>query len=270
MDLFSAAIQIPEIPVNRMTEEDYNKWRIDYYNKKQGSLTGYNCSKCLNRGFFYFMDAEGYVRQKECECMKTRRSYTAIANSGLADLVETRTFEAFNASEDWQQRMKATAIHYTKVSKEEWLFVSGQSGCGKTHICTAVCRHLMENGRTVKYMLWNDIFQKLEANKYNDERYSEFMKELKSVDVLYIDDFLKTEIKNNVYVEPPIAEVKQGYNVINARYLANKKTIISAEFFIDEMSKIDCAIAGRIKQKCGNYCIQSKREETRNYRLKGI
>lgn len=268
MDLLSKAINIPEIPINRMSEEDYNKWRMDYYNKKQGNLTGFDCTKCLNRGFFFFIDDEGYERQKECECMKTRRSYKAIENSGLANLVETKTFEAFNVTDDWQNRMKITAMQYAKASKDEWLFVSGQSGCGKTHICTAVCKQLMESGRTVKYMLWGDIFQKLEANKFNEERYIEFMKELKSVDVLYIDDFMKTEIKNNAYVEPPINEVKQGYNVINARYLANKKTIISAEFFIDEMSKIDSAVGGRIKQKCGKYMIQSIRDNTRNYRMK--
>lgn len=262
------AYEIPEIEPVKVDASLYYRMREQWHNEKAGNLLGYNCTKCLNRGNFLRIDEFGNEFIKECECMATRRNFKAIEYSGLVNLVSSCTFDAFKAEEEWQKELKRTAWQFANDDSDYWLYVSGISGSGKTHICTAVCKHLMEKGRTVKYMLWSDINHKLDSNKYNDEEYNRFMRELKSVDILYIDDFAKTTVKGNAVTDLPLAEIKNAYNVINARYLANKKTIISSELFITDLISLDCAVGGRIKQKSGKYLIQIKREDSRNYRLR--
>lgn len=248
--------------------QDYYRLREKWYNSTQGKLTGYNCEKCLNRGYFLRVDENGFDFQRECECMKIRKNFTAIQSSGLEETVKQYTFKNFTTEGEWQKSMKKKAHDFLNSDCNAWMIISGISGCGKTHLCTAVSTQLMVKGRIVKYMLWRDIHHKMMSSQYNDNQRKEIIDEIKSADVLYIDDFLKTTIKGDEPTEPPLAEIKNAYDVINIRYLANKKTIISSELMIDEIYKFDAAVGGRIKQKAQGYIIQIKRDEARNYRTK--
>ena len=100
------------------------------------------------------------------------------------------------------------------------------------------------------------------------------MQELKTVEVLYIDDLFKPIRGANGQITPPsYADIRLAMEIINYRY--NNPvliTIISGERTIDELLYLDEALAGRISQlsKEGGYCINLAKDGKKNWRMKGI
>lgn len=257
----------PGVQIPAMSPEEYERQRKTWYNTTAGNLDkedGINCDRCRNRGFIETEAGE----LAECSCMKQRRAVKAMRSSGLGGLID-KTFEGYEVSTPWRECARNMAQTYANKADNSWLYFGGQHGCGKTHLCTAVCKSLIDQGRSVKYMLWGDISQHLDALKFKADEYERFLGEIKSVDVLYIDDFLKTATDaNNEPAKPGTAELHNAYTVINARYFADKKTIISSEHFLTEYECYDGAAAGRIREKVSTQ-ILIKREPGRNYRKNG-
>ena len=270
-ELIASLGNIERYPVSEEPEEeDYfhsQRYRealqlkADKYNSREGSLTGYNCSKCRNKGFVMYINDDFDEVCRTCECMAIRDCARIMKNSGLDEgALERLTFEAFETEEDWQKRMKAIALKYLKAIKsgdtEHWLFMSGQTGSGKTHLSTAVCVELLKAGCKVKYMTWHEIVHKLQQAKFNAERYEAVISEINEAQVLYIDDLFKTEK----------SERDIAFEVLNIRYVSRKPTIISCELNINSITEIDAATAGRIVHMSEGYSAQVLNDESRNYR----
>lgn len=259
--------EIPEIkPFS--SDFDYMKWQCDNYNNQQGNLHDYDCPECKNRGYFYKI-VDDVIVQSECKCLTIRNSLKRLKNSGLENLAERFTFDKFRTEQIWQARAKEKAIEYTRENSEKWLFFGGQSGCGKTHLCTAVCMELINQGHDVKYVLWRDLVHFAEQNRFRKEFYDPKIQELQSVDVLYIDDFLKNTHKVNGTIQPTETESNTAYEIINSRIIANKRTIISSELHISDIVKLDEATGGRISEASKGYQIQINFDKNRNFRFIG-
>lgn len=260
-------------------EEDLLKLKCDYSNENIiGDLRFYNCVECKNRGYYYVVD-NNEIKVKKCKCMKIRRINQSLEQCGISKkMFDTKTFESFTTAEEWQNKLKSKFIDYSKEGKESdyWLYIGGISGLGKTHLCTATIKELiLNNGYSAKYMLWKDDIIKLKQMKKssyteNIEQYEELMKEYKNVDLLYIDDFFKLIDKYSKEEDLNLA-----YEIINARYINNKKTIISSEFDKSQLKDFDLAIFGRIWEKCfdneigkNKYFLYTNYDEKMNYRLK--
>lgn len=248
--------------------EEWQQQRADALNATKGGLDGCDCPICLNKGVTYTVKDNDVV-SVECECMNKRRSIWSMRYSGLGDLLQY-DFDNFLITADWQRTFADAARAYLKQANNgEWLYCGGQNGGGKTHICTAVCKGLMNNGFKVRYLLWRDILQKLRALKFKEEEFNAFVSEIKSIEVLYIDDFFKGK-RGKKIGDVDDDEVKYAYDVINWRYQARdkrKRTIISSEYLLNELIDIDSATAGRIREKCGKYKLQIQRSPDRDYRF---
>ncbi len=249
--------------IKPMSRKEYEKWQCDVANNVVGNLTGYDCTECRNRGYFTRLDEYGNQVVAECRCMKIRRAKSRLERSGLAETAEKSTFRTFETPEEWQKTIKLTAMDYAKNNGGKWLFMAGQSGCGKTHLCTAVCTYLINQGHDVRYVLWRDLLHELEGMRFKNEEYSQKMYWLKTIEILYIDDFMKS-IGN----KPSETEMNYAYEVINARYTAKKTTIISSELLKNDLYKFDSALAGRIFERTGEFIIQISADDGKNYRLK--
>lgn len=241
------------------TTKSHDQLKVDYYNSLPGTLIYYNCPKCLNKGTIAYLNADGIETHSTCECMKIRKSFELIEKSGLKRQIDTMTFDNFIVSDTWQKALKATAQSYAN-NPDGWLYLAGQSGCGKTHLCTAVCGKFLHEGREVMYITWRSIVQKLQANRFNDEEYERILQELAHIDVLYIDDFLKSV--------SPEKEMSIAFEIIDARYISKKATIISSEMKTEAMFKIDEAVAGRISEMSRGSMAQILNMDGRNYRMK--
>lgn len=201
------------------------------------SMDNVDCDICGNTGNIVWVDENGELKSRECECMAKRRSIKRIKNSGMEDMLERYTFDNYLEVDRVRKLIKMRAMEYLQAEKC-WMYVCGRSGSGKTHICTAVCRAFIERGIETYYMNWRDESVILKALVNDSEAYDTKMKKLKTVEVLYIDDFFKA---GNT-----AADVKLAFEILNARYNSRLRTVISSELTLEGLFEIDEAIAGRI------------------------
>lgn len=181
-----------------------------------------------------------------------------IERSGLADVLSRYTFDNYQTPNAQRKNIKAAALRYAGQVANEWFVIIGRPGSGKTHICTAIVGKLIESGRNCKYMLWRDEVRELKSLVNDTEAYRQKMDELKGIDVLYVDDFLKGNVTDG--------DKNVAFELLNARYNQRKPTIISGERSIEQLMDIDEAIGSRIYERSkGGYCLESPGE---NWRLK--
>ena len=252
---------------------DHYQRQADLYNDSVGhlnSLDGIDCPICKNRGYIEKVK-EGFggcytTVMSACECMKRRKAWKRLQNSGLAGSIDRLTFDSFETTEDWQKRIKEKALQFVQGQGGHWFFIGGTVGCGKTHICTAICGELLKQNKSVKYMCWTEESVKLKA-RVNEEEFEDLIRQFKDCDILYIDDFFKT--RRNRFgeaVAPTDADIRLAYQIINFRYIARKTTLISSEWLMDELMDFDEATASRIYEMCRGSMLQIDRVGERNYR----
>jgi DNA replication protein DnaC len=226
--------------------EEYEARKAEVLNQKSGDLTGYDCPLCLNRGYKY-KAKNSYIIAVPCPCMEIRHSIRLAQKSGLSDLLERHTFDAFQTPDTWQAIAKKLAQEYAETP-DGWFAASGASGSGKTHLCTAICRRLMSEGRAVHYALWRETAQSIKAVALDGEARSKLLRPMKEAEVLYFDDFLKTARGT----APTKADVELAFDIIGARYNAKALTLISTELSVDKLLSLDEALGSRIYEMCHN------------------
>ena len=253
------------------------RMKAETANSESGKLNqqdGYDCQICRNKGYIIrAVEENGFWRivAQECQCMKIRRTIRRMEKSGLKNLMRYYTFGKFEASENWQKTVQNAAASYAK-SPQGWFFIGGQSGCGKTHICTAICRELILQGLDVVYMLWRDEITRLKAMVTDVDKYDNNIQLFKRAEVLYIDDFFKMGrgVGNNDIQKPTMADINIAFELLNYRSINNLQTIISSEFNIAELLEIDQALAGRIVENANPMPIVIRPDIKKNYRLKKV
>lgn len=257
-----------------MSPKEYEQFKVDGLNATEGNRheeDGYHCSICKNKGYVVKLEEweDGSFHQVcgDCKCVEVRNSIMRMKRSGLKDIIKDYTFDKFEDSEPWQKAIKKAAMEYAN-DPEGWFLLCGQSGAGKTHLCTAICRKFLLSGRRVRYMLWRDDIVKIKGAVTDSDEYSKLIDEFKRVDVLYIDDLFKTgKTADNSFQKPTGADINVAFEIINFRYNnPSLLTIISSELTEDELIDIDEAIGGRIYERAKAFTIGKNRD--RNYRIK--
>lgn len=232
----------------------------------------YRCQRCCDTGWISFEDERGrWV--KKCSCRLAREAEQRLASSGLADAVQRQTLESFTATTPVQIRIKEVATRYLdrlltakRGDRIPWMYIGGNPGSGKTHICTAVCGQLLKHNIGVRYMQWLDEARKLKA-VVNDEDFEDYVTDYTGVSVLYIDDLLKQKYSPNpVFTE---ADIKIAFTILNARYIMNKPTIISSEWsLLDHLLPADEGVFSRVYERCKGYTVDIDRNPVNNFRLR--
>lgn len=258
----------------KVTPKEYEEFRVDCLNKDIGDRDkedGYNCPLCKNKGYIaHVTEDNGHYSHSfsDCKCVEIRNSIMRMKRSGLKDIIKDYTFEKFEEIEPWQKTLKTAAVEYSQ-NPEGWLFLGGQSGCGKTHLCTAVCREFLLKGKSVQYMLWRDDVTKLKSAVTDSEEYGKLIDKYKNAEVLYIDDLFKTGKVDSGYQKPTAADINVAFEILNYRY--NNQyliTIISSELSEDELLDIDEATGGRIYERAKK-AFSIAHDRKKNYRIKG-
>lgn len=236
-------------------------------NDKQGNLPFYDCPVCKNKGRVFFINENHTEAVRDCECKAIRESYGRIAQSGLQDELKNKSFGNYICKYPFQAECKAKALKFLSGDAGPFFYIGGQSGAGKTHLCTAISGRLLERGYALKYMKWAADAAKILSLSANEDREKKeaVLKRIKEVPVLYIDDFLRSK-------SPSQAEIRLAFEIIDYRYVNAMKTIISSEKTLNDLFNTDEAIAGRIyertdKSDC-NITIDKKAEYNfRAYKL---
>ena len=281
-DLMTALQTKSGLGCEPMTQQEREEWKVNIYNQSEGDLNihdGYNCDACKNKGWIAearYIEKYGYYNEVHtpCKCQKARQAIRRLNRSGLKNVVRDYTFDKYETPDAWQQTIKQAAVRFCQVEVNNWFFIGGQSGAGKTHICTAIAVYYIKRDKEVRYMLWRDEINRIKSIVNEPDEYREAMASLKEADVLYIDDLFKDGKGDDGRYKPPTAaDVKAAFEIINYRYNnPNLVTIISSERTLVELNEIDEAIAGRIAERAkeSGYCINLKKDKDRNWRMKGL
>ena len=231
-------------------------------NETPGKLIGYDCQKCLNKGFVWEVKENSEIAANECECMVQRRNVQRLKRSGLEDAVTRYTFATWQTPERWQQKAKSLAERYIK-ERRGWFVAAGHVGSGKTHLCTAICAELLADGVNTQYMLWRDVAVQAKAVVNDDEAYAEIVAPLKRVRALYIDDLFKVGKGK----PPTEGDVNLAFEIINSRYNdSSKLTIISTERSMEGLLEIDEAVGSRIYERSKGFRLDFS--DKPNWRLR--
>jgi DNA replication protein DnaC len=237
---------------------------------------GYDCPLCLNRGSTLESRLVGKFYEEVmvmCKCNRVRKALNRLAQSGLKNVARDYRLDNFIVEQPWQEEMLNTAQNYLNsfAFRHSWFFIGGASGCGKSHICTAVAIELLKRHYLdVTYMPWRDEASRLKS-MLNNGTYSEELEYYKKVDVLYIDDLFKTGRSENQERQRPTAgDINLAFEILNNRMIDKKITIISTECLIDEIIDFDEALGGRIRYVCDDYCLNIGRDRNKNYRLRRL
>lgn len=236
--------------------------QLDESNNQEGKLKGFDCSLCKNKGIIYKTKKDESIYAEECKCMDIRRTLQNAKSSGLGNYIN-KTFADFNTAEKWQEDIYNKAAEYIKDSSNAWFVIAGQSGAGKTLICSIIANDFLFNQRKrVIYLTWTDFVGKVKRNLMgeNASKADSDIERAKNAEILFIDEFMKTHTD---------ADLKYIVEIINYRYSKQLKTIITSELSADELMRIDEATAGRIFEMSGKkYLSFIGKDRKKNQRLK--
>jgi DNA replication protein DnaC len=234
--------------------------KINNYNNTIGDLKDYDCKICKNKGYVG-VEISGQMAMRPCKCIPVRTAIRLMSQSGIKTAY---TLKDFKVKSLWQRNMLDSAEKFLEDTDGNWFYAGGQVGCGKTMLCTAIINELLKRLIPCKYMLWRDEVVNLKANVTSAEEYKALIEPLKTMQVLYIDDFFKTE-KDKM---PTQADINLAFEIINYRYNnPSLITIISCERNVVDLLDIDEAVGSRIYQRTKNFNIFVQSDIKKNYRL---
>lgn len=226
-------------------------------------MATYKCAKCKDLGVIISADKDGYRYATECECLKAKKSIQRLERSGLSNLLNKYTFDRYMTEYAFQKDLFNKANKYINEKANKWFVALGESGSGKSHICTAICGEFLKQGKEVRFMSWLTDSIKLKQNINNYEIYEPMIRDYKTCEILYIDDLFKSENTT----PPTPADIKLAMEIFNYRYNNNLKTIVSGERTINQLMEYDISIAGRLVESAEEYLTQINGRE-KNYRLR--
>lgn len=211
----------------------------------------YQCKKCKDTG--YLED------NSRCSCYRQKLISKAYEMSGIEQQLQKQNFNTFNLNVFSTQILPKESMtqreNMLHILSESEAFVNqfpagknllfyGSSGLGKTFMCNCIAKSLLDKGHSVIYQTPFSIINILEKRTFSDKN-NPFIAmaydHLFDVDLLIIDD-LGTETANSF-------TISEFYNIINARILKEKSTIISTNIKLSELSsfyndRIDSRLKG--------------------------
>lgn len=234
--------------------------------------TVYDCPVCKNKGLVAFLNEDGAFAVHDCSCRRIRSSRISAVKSGLGELLNKRV-NTFQAEAPWQAQLRERTIAFIECFRRQdtqlpkGFVMLGQSGCGKTHLCAAVCNFFIDQGKQVRYMSWLNTTDELKILRIEEPAsYRRRMEELSCADVLYIDDLFKAKSIQGISER----DVTLAFEILNHRLnLPEGITIVSSEWLAEDLRKVDTAVAGRLLELSGNYLLQIPRGDRYNRRIQG-
>lgn len=240
------------------TDFTYNK---DTHYEKDGHIYCKTCNEQVDGKAITMLDKPMIIRTA-CKCIRDRakqekqrekllkqdrlRQNCFISKNQIA-----YTFE--NTDEDTDKDIIKKAQNYVKHFEEMrkdnvGLLLYGNVGSGKTYIACSIANAIItEYSYTVKMRNFAQILNDLQKGGFNIDR-NEYIEQITSPNLLILDDF---GIERNTEYA-----LEKIYNIINARYLKARPTIITTNLnFKDIEKEQENIMLGRIYSRIIEMCL---------------
>lgn len=209
------------------------RYPIDYLDMQ------YQCKLCKDTGF---------VDNRKCRCHIRKEIALHYKLSNLEAVLKKENFDQFRfdyysaekdedgiSPRDNIKTIYQKCIRFVEGFDQQHgsLLFIGRPGLGKTFLCNAVAKDLLDRGKSVIYQTAPDLIDLIRKYKFdfeNEDSYAPYLNELYSCDLLIIDD-LGTELSTQF-------SSLAVYNILNKRMLSDKKMIIATNLNIDEFIKL--------------------------------
>lgn len=243
----------------------------------------YDCKLCKDTELIIHNKQEVSEWQEWCDCHWNKEVYRELSKSGINQkqmdmkIADFRTDDSDHEVMKLRNEMKRMATEYVKAPQGLFL-ASGLTGGGKTLISTIVAKNVASKLKGFVYMKWSDDLS--QASKNFNELNPMYWDKLKKVDVLYIDDFLKNQRAKrygendedyHVLRDVPKFEYDYAFNLIKYRADNEKITIISTEYSLTEIGRMNPALEGRLTEmiRKGGKSFYIPNDNKYNYRING-
>lgn len=213
-----------------------------------------NCEKCEDTGIVN--------RTERCECFLREYRIAQIARLQKSFGFDVKPFESFNLEYYSKERngnpispYESMEVNYALCKRyaekfgknRDSLFITGETGLGKTHLASCIALEVAAKGFSVMYGTAFEILGAFEDRKFNKDVQEDRTEDYKKADLLIIDD-LGTEMITQF-------STAALYNLMTIRENAGRSTIIISTLSATEIGeKYTPQIASRID---GNYHIVS-------------
>ena len=195
----------------------------------------YNCSNCKDTGYVSKNIAQVPAM---CKCFKQKLINAHYSISNLDQVLGEENFDNFDfrlfsdivdENEGLSARKNMEIIYriatnFTKGFGKEFnnLLLYGETGLGKTYVCHAIAKELLDAGFTVLYLTAPRLIRLIEKSRnfYEDQSENiEMLKTIDEVDLLILDD-LGTEVMT-------VVTIASLFDIINHRLITKKPMVIS-------------------------------------------
>ena len=237
----------------------YNK---ETHYEKDGHIYCKACNEQIDGKPIPFFNNTIFLPRVDCKCDIERKEQEKLReklmkqdglrrNCFISRNQIAYTFE--NADEYTDKDIIRKAKNYVKYFEEmrkdnTGLLLYGNVGSGKTYIACSIANAIItEYSYTVKMRNFAQILNDLQKGGFNLDR-NEYINSLTNSTLFILDDF---GIERNTEYA-----LEQIYNVINARYLKERPTVITTNLNFKDMEKEqDDVMLGRIYSRLIEMCL---------------
>ena len=180
----------------------------------------------------------GYVENEKCRCLKQKLISRFYGLSNLNNTLKTENFDHFefkyyseerDPKNGTSPRLNMQNVHDVCIKfvanfdkKPSNLLFYGETGLGKTFLCNAIAKALLDQGKSVLYATSPQLFRVFENYRFHRE---EMVEADGTIDMIYKTDLLIIDdLGTEFTVSPSLTEL---FNILNTRLLESKPMIIS-------------------------------------------